>query len=156
MTRNSAYTLIEILVGITIIGLVFGFGFVSFREFSRRQAVAGAVKQIKGDLRLAQAYALSGKRPTDCQADERLDGFSFTVISGQNYEIKANCATSVTKSMTLSGELSMSFPSPNPIIFKVLGQGTNIPLGGNATITLTQTGTNNQAVITISASGEIK
>ena len=62
---NSAYTLIEILVGLTIVGLLFGFGFVSFRDFSRRQTLAGSAKKVQGDLRLTQESALSGKKPSD-------------------------------------------------------------------------------------------
>ena len=53
------YTLIEILVGLTIIGIIFGVGFASFREFSRRQSLAGGVKTLVGDLRLAQEQAIS-------------------------------------------------------------------------------------------------
>ena len=39
--HNAAYTLIEILVALTIVGLIFGIGYVNFRDFARRQALAG-------------------------------------------------------------------------------------------------------------------
>lgn len=152
----KGYTLIEILVGITIIGLVFGFGFVSFREFSRRQVVAGAAKQIKGDLRLAQEYALSGKKPADCVT--QLDSYSFTVTSSQNpatYEIKASCSSNATKSVDLAPDLYIS-PAPPGIVFKALGQGTTIEAGGSVIISVNQVGTENRVDITVSASGEIK
>ena len=153
---KSGYTLIEILVGITIIALIFGFGYVSFREFSRRQALAGAAKEIKGDLRLAQASALSGNKPEDCTG--LLNGFGFRVESAASYKIEADCGTEVyeDKTVNLPDGVSISTPFPNPVLFKVLGQGTNIPQGGSAIITLTQAGTGSTLVVTITDGGEIK
>jgi len=152
---KSGYTLIEILVGITIIALIFGFGYVSFREFSRRQALAGAVKEIKGDLRLAQALALSGGKPAGCSGF--LKGFGFRVESTSSYKIEASCMNIVEdKTVNLPTGISISTPSPNPVLFKVLGQGTNIPSGGSAVITLTQAGTGSTLVVTITDGGEIK
>lgn len=155
----KGYTLIEVLVGITIIGIVFSAGFASFREFSRRQVVVGVAKQIKGDLRLAQSSAISGKKPGGCNGV--LDGYNFrVVVGGLSYVVEADCSGAGSpievKSVTLPSGLLISIPSPNPITFKALGQGTNIVSGGSAILTLTQTGTNNQATITITAGGEIK
>lgn len=163
MRRSPAYTLIEILVGITIIGLIFGFGFVSFREFSRRQALVGISKQIKGDLRLAQELALSGKKPENinCNTPNLLNGYNFRVTSSSSYKVEAACTgnngTSIeVKNVNLSNEITISNPSPNPIIFKSLGQGTNIVQAGTASIVLTQVGTGTTATITVSASGEVR
>lgn len=155
MKNSPAYTLIEILVGITIIGLIFGFGYVSFREFSRRQALAGAVKEIKGDLRLTQALALSGSKPNGCS--EYLKGYNFRVVDASSYKIEASCGTTTyeDKTVNLSGNVSISTPTPNPILFKVLGQGTNISQGGTAVLTLTQSGTGTTATVIISDGGEI-
>ena len=58
---QKGYTLIELLVGISIIAIIFGVGFVSYREFSRRQSLTGVTKQLVGDLRLAQQLALTGQ-----------------------------------------------------------------------------------------------
>ncbi len=157
---GAGYTLIEILVGLTIVGLLFGFGFVSFRDFSRRQSLAGSAKRIQGDLRLAQESALSGKKPDDfnCNPPNVLSSYSFKVYGASNYKIEANCTAGavVIKNVDLAADISISTPSPNPIMFKVLGEGTNIPAGGSATLTLTQEGTNKTFDITVSASGEIK
>lgn len=157
---TSAYTLIEILVGLTIIGLIFSFGFVNFRDFSRRQEILSIARALKGDLRLAQEQALAGKKPdgVECGVGTTLSGYRLNVVTGANYVIEAVCSggNKETKSVTVPSDLSLSFPSPNPIIFKILGQGTNIAAGSDATITITQIGTNNQAVITITSGGEIK
>jgi prepilin-type N-terminal cleavage/methylation domain len=44
-----AYTLIEVLVVLSIIGVLFGIGYVSYRDFSRRQELAGVAKNIQGE-----------------------------------------------------------------------------------------------------------
>ena len=158
---KHGYTLVEILVGITIIGLLFSFGFVSFRDFSRRQALAGAVKSVQGDLRLAQELALAGQKPADCGL-RILDNYGFRRVSSTGYQIEAGCSdvsgpmNVVVKTVTLAGGAEISAPSPNPVSFKALGHGTNIDVGMSATLTLTQTGAGNPVTLTITAGGEIK
>ena len=85
--KYAGYTLIEILVSLPIVGLIFGIGYVNFRDFSRRQALAGVARMVKGDLRLAQEQALAGKKPTHafCNPSNQLDGFNFRVVSSQSY-----------------------------------------------------------------------
>jgi len=167
---QSAYTLIEILVAITIIGLLFNVGYANFRAFSQRQALSGIIKQIQGDLRLAQQMALSGQKPQGpdalaCQTNS-LDGIQFgmTTSAPYLYRIRALCGSGGTNTLPIIKEFD--FPSdvtpspvtfsPNPIIFKVLGNGTNIPAGGSVVITLTQVGTNNKATITVTSGGAIQ
>lgn len=156
--KRSGYTLIEVLVGLTIIGLIFSFGFVSFRDFARRQALASAARALRGDLRLAQGQALAGKKPSDifCNSPNTLDGVNFRVVSSSNYVFETSCTGGNVeiKSVDLSSDITISTPSPNPILFRVLGHGTNIA-SGDVTITLTQTSSSATADIIISANGEI-
>lgn len=156
--NKKGYTLIEILVALTIVGLIFGIGYVNFRDFGRRQALAGAAGTIKGDLRLAQEQALAGKKPSNafCNPPNQLNGFNFRVTSSSSYSLEANCSGGnvTTKSASLPSGITMSSPSPNPITFKILGQGTN--LSADATVTLTQPGTSNTIQIVVTSGGEIK
>lgn len=160
---EEGYTLIEILVALTIIGLLFGVGYVNFRDFSRREAIAGAGKLLQGDLRLAQQLALTGQKPSDssCNDPNILSGYDFTFVSNSEYTIKADCSggtvSTVTKDVTLPSDISLSaLPSPNPILFKIIGQGTNIPSGTNVTIQLVQAQTTNTYTITIGSGGDIQ
>lgn len=157
---KKGYTLIEILVALSIVGLLFSFGFVSFRDFSRRQALSGTAKGIQGDLRLAQQQALSGKKPSSTLCDapaNSLSSFSFNVYSTTAYKIQANCSGGDVTIRDVSIPTGITISSPtNPIKFKVIGQGTNLPDGGSAQITISQTGTTNQAIITVTDGGEIQ
>ena len=156
---KNGYTLIEILVALTIVGLIFGIGYVSFRDFARRQAVAGMARSIVGDLRLAQEQALSGKKPSDifCDSPGTLNGYNFRVVSSQNYVLEANCSGGnvQTKTVTIPSDLFISTPATNPITFKILGEGTNLPVEG-VTMNVTQRGTSHTRAISVSQSGKIK
>lgn len=164
--RHSGYTLIEILIALTIIGLIFGIGYVSFRDFARRQALSGTVRSLKGDLRLAQEEALTGKKPNDALkkcvdpldvTKPLLNGYNFTVVNGSTYTIEAACSGGniEVKRVTLSSDMVISAPNPNPILFKILGQGTNIGVT-SAVVSITQAGTGSIATINISSAGEIR
>jgi prepilin-type N-terminal cleavage/methylation domain-containing protein len=147
--NSSAYTLIEILVVMTIIGILFGFGYSRFRDFSRRQVLVGTVRNVQGDIRTAQAMALEGQKPASgCTAD--LIGYTFTTSSNQ-YTITANCGTNITaKTVALTGITATS----NSVQFKVLGKGTGT--GSDVVFTFTQAATGSSASITVSPGGEIR
>lgn len=152
---TRAYTLIEILITLTVIGILFGFGYASFRDFARRQEVAGTVKELQGDLRLAQQQALSGQKPSSgCQT---LDGINFRADSLKGYLIEYICGgiaiSTPIKSVTLPSDMSFS-DLPPPIRFNVIANGNN--LTADEVITLIQTGTNNTGTVTVTVGGEIK
>lgn len=153
---TSAYTLIEILVSLTIIGILFGFGYASFRDFARRQEVAGAAKVLQGNLRLAQQQALSGQKPDGCGT---LDGVRLNINTDQSYLVEAVCGASVYNikpEVKLPSDIRIS-STQNLIQFNVLGNGTNISDPNTpVVISLTQTGTGYPASVTVSAGGEIK
>lgn len=151
--KQRGFTLIELLVGITIISIVFGVGYASFREFSRRQALVGVTKIIKGDLRLIQQLALTGEKNNP--ACDRLDSYTFDPTGTNTYDLVENCVSGdyVVKSKTLDSKVSISLDS-GVVSFKVLGQGTN--LSSEATLNLTHTVVGSSVDIVIGVGGEIR
>lgn len=160
---SPGYTLIELLIALTIVGVLFALGYANFRDFTRRQALLDTSKKVQSDLRVAQQMALSGNVPNDtaCTINNNLNGYFFNVISANRYEIRASCSGgavgSVVKDVTLPANITIStpFPVPNPILFKVLGNGTNIG-STNAQIRVSQSGNPTVSIITISSAGQIQ
>lgn len=153
-----AYTLIEILVVLSIIGVLFGVAYASYRDFSRRQELAGVAKTIQGNLRRAQQNALSGVKPpgTVCNSGI-LIGYDFYLVSNKEYQIRANCTNGnvVVSSTVLSEDSSVLITSTNnPILFNVLGNGTNI--ADSATITVTHSVTGETVSVYVGSGGDIE
>jgi prepilin-type N-terminal cleavage/methylation domain-containing protein len=156
--KTNGYTLIEILVAITIIVIIFGVGLLNFRDFSRRQSLSSFARQVKGDLSLARENAVSGEKPASvfCSLPNTLDGYSFRLESDTNYVIEAVCSGGdvEVKSVDLPLDLSIEAQLESPILFKVLSRGTN--LSGDVTITLNQNKTGNSYNVYVTKAGEVK
>lgn len=148
MNRNSAYTLIELLITMTIVTIVFTVGLVSFREFSRRQALTGILKSVVADLRSAQQFALTGRKPTGCVT---LFGYTFKITGQYNYELFANCTpTDISvKQVDLTSKQIKISANPNLIKFKVLGQGTDLTAPLTINLVHDLAGTTGQVIVGI-------
>lgn len=157
MKTAKGYTLIELLVGITVLSIIFTIGYVGFREFSRRQELQGVVKLVLSDLKATQQKALSGEKP-ETQSCDQLDGYSFVLVDETEYNLIANCtnAARVIKTVNLTDKYpSLTITATYPTTtFKVLGQGTNLVNSNIVTFTSELTGT--ARAITIGVGGDIQ
>ena len=160
MTRNTGYTLLEILIVLAISSTIFAVGYTGFREFARRQTLNAAVNSVKADLSLTVKQALDGKKPATCTGG--LENYAFNITSTTTYTISASCDTAVVgvntvlvKSVTLPLGITLTTPFPNPLEFKTLGQGTNITAGNSATLTISNAKINYSQTLIIGANGEI-
>ena len=145
--QTKAYTLIELLVVVTIGTIIFTVGFAGYREFSRRQALSGILRQTKADLRLAQQSALTGQKPIAATCTI-LNGYTFNQLNSTTYQLIANCsnADSVVKTVTMPDNTTISAGS---VQFKVLGQGTNLTSPLTFSIANTKSGTAGTVVVGI-------
>lgn len=154
----QGFTLVEILVGIAIMTILFGLGFLNFRDFSRRQTLKTFARRIEGDLSLAREKAISGEKPdvVVCNSPNILNGYSFQVASSENYVIKVVCSggTIVVKNEDTPVDLTIGSSVPGAILFKVLSKGTD--LSSDATITVSQTSTGRSETVIIYQTGEIE
>jgi prepilin-type N-terminal cleavage/methylation domain-containing protein len=144
------FTLVEILVGIAITGLLSAVGYVNYRDFSRRQSLSSATRAIISDLRLAQSMAETGQYPPggECSATGFVfDGYRVTVnVAARTYSINGVCHSLTTTRQPLietvpigGGDISTVATTRPSVLFRVLSQGTDIPATTTMTITITQT-----------------
>lgn len=150
------YTLIEILAVLSVLGILFSVGYVSFGDFSRRQLVTSQTRSLRSNLRLTQEQALSGKKPEGCTGT--LTGYDFTVVGTGSYKSEAVCTGGkvLIKEVTLPPDIVINIPSVNPIRFKILAQGTNLLQGTFVTLDLTHAITSYRESVIVTSSGEIK
>ena len=135
--NSVGYTLIELLIVMMTMVLLFGLGFANYRGFQRRQMLEGVVRTVKTDLRLAQASALSGKKPssgTCSAAASNILYYSFVYSDADTYSVNAVCpsGSNTIKQVDIAGAAMSAF---SEIRFNVLGRGTNIT--GQTVITIT-------------------
>lgn len=162
------YTLIEILIALTIMSLIFGIGFSGFRDYSRRQTLESIARQVRGDISTAKERALAGTKPASpnaqCDTPHTLMGHGiFAVGGGASYQLYAICTNGTsfidTRTMPTGFTIVRTFPFGCPIdstYFRVLGLGTSIQTGCDATFTITNTASSQTTVVTMTSSGEIR
>jgi prepilin-type N-terminal cleavage/methylation domain-containing protein len=73
-TNSSAFTLIELLIVIAVIGILAATSIPVFSSFTTSQRLSQAAKQVKQDLRSAQNRALNGVKDAN---DYQVWGMSF-------------------------------------------------------------------------------
>lgn len=152
--KVKGYTLIELLVAITISIIVFSIGFVGYREFSRRQDLAGVKKNLMSDLRLIQQLSLTGQKPSGASCS-MLNGHTFTLTSSTSYQLIANCidGNTIIKTVTFTNGVTLTATTASTQ-FKILGQGTS--LTATNTLTLTNSYSGNTSTVTIGTGGGIQ
>lgn len=150
---SLGFTLIELMVVISVTAILFAIGVAGYMAFNRRQIVTQASRTIRQDLRLAQSLAFNNQKPSDCGT---LEDYTFKLVN-QTYKIFANCLNPVhsyeddspTREVTLPDVLTLS--GFTQVKFKVLSSGVIFTNGPQLTIVgwgLTKT-------ITVGEGGEI-
>lgn len=157
------YTLIEILITMLIMALLMSVGLLSYRDLTRRQNIMNATRQLTGDLRLLQNDSLSGRKPAGCNGT--LNSYNFRVVNATpitTYVEEAECAGPplvmilVKQAQLPSGTNFTALPSINPVRFKTIGDGTNIPSNQSVVLTVAGSATTFTQRVTIEYSGSIR
>lgn len=153
---SAGFTLFELIVSITILALLFVGGYTGYSEFARRQLLTNTYNEIKTNVNLAKQLSLAGKKPNNCTGTFLGYTVSFSQIS---YTIAPKCAISSgseAKTVTVPQGLTLTLTTPpsGEILFKALGQGTD--LAQDATLQLNHTVTGNTRSLTITKRGVVQ
>ena len=149
---SAGFTLLELLITISIITLLFTIGIASYQNFNRTQIVNQTVKELKENLRLVQSKALSGEKTSACGANT-LIGWQINFTDSNTYKIQVLCSAtpSDVKTIDLTGDL-VKTAGPNTVLFRVLARGVD----GSGEIIIKGFGSTKVASVTVSNTGEIK
>lgn len=151
---KPAYTLVELLIIVSISGLLIALGTSAYSSAAKRQAIKTAAETIMSVMQTAQKNTLIGQK--SC-----IGSFIGTEIS---YTAGSSNLTSLDKCEGNNGTLQttaipqITFVTGNTILFRPLGEGTTFGSGGDsASVTFRhQNDANNNYQITVSKSGIIK
>lgn len=143
---KKGFTLIELIVVVTIMMILSTTGIASFVTYSRSQELSTATQNFITTLQLAKASAASQVKPLSdtCNAERPLDGYAVTITpnaaftAGSNaYSLAPVCGGSAdsvsTVAHTLPGTLRFAMTGPLIITFHVInGDVTFSSLGEDA------------------------
>ena len=149
---NKGFTIIELIVSISIILVLTGLGIASYRNYSDREVAKQEISTLKSNLRLAQSKAAAGQKPIRNSCSSFV-GYtvSFTLSS---YTITPNCANglAIDEALTVTLPASVTFVSPySSFTFYPLSGGTSL----SNDLTLEMTSLGNTYGITVTPSGLI-
>lgn len=85
---SRGFSLIELLVVISILGLLAGLGIASFSSFNRASQLSNAASQLRSDIRLAQSRALSGDK--GFENGNRCDNDNLHILAGWYISLTEN------------------------------------------------------------------
>ena len=87
--HQHGFTLIELMVSVTIMLLLVGGGIASYVSFNDRQTLVTSAHRVETYLRSAQKKARVGDRPATCTV---FDGYAVRLTSGSDLiELIAQC-----------------------------------------------------------------
>ncbi len=122
LSKNSGFTLIEILVAITVILLLISFGFAGYASFNQRQTLISSGQTLKNFIRDAQSRAYNNEidcTPGICDcttdSDKNLTGWYVDITNKSIYGKCGNNPNFFEKPFNLSNNITIeAYLTPVP------------------------------------------
>jgi len=151
----AAFTLIELIVVISIMMVLTGGALVRYNAYAEQQRVIQAGQTFATNLEYARSKALTGEKPAGCSTT--LIGYQVVWDSSTVYHISAVCSGSpnptytILTAVTSPGTTIASFPT---ITFEPLTYGTS--LASDVSVFIRGTNTETQFLVQVTQTGEIE
>ncbi len=153
MLLKSGYTLIELLITITITTILVTIGVTAYGRAAEIQAIKSDTEKIIEILTSAQKAATSGRADCTATYGPYLGERFTTIVGSKSIEVTSTCqnGNGDTRSFDLN---SFTFATANTIVFRPLNQG--IDTGAASTQNLDFTNGDATYRIEVQRSGTIK
>lgn len=143
MSRQAGFTLVEMLLSVTIIGIITGMALPVYETFVRRNDLDLAAQNLVGALRRAETYSRASNYNSGWSVE--IQSSAVTLFRGNSFLLRN---TAYDESFTLPGTVTWS--GLGEVQFTELSGAPNI----TGTVTLTSNANDNR-VITINSKGMI-
>lgn len=136
--KNSAFTLVEIIITIAVLGAAVGLGTASYVSFNERQIVEQAALTLKNNFRSIQQRALSGQKDVEICRDAAGDPMN---LAGWCFSPQENAATMQNDRYIVYGTCERDdgsmqpFPDPDHPDLNLRAEPDNISLPNHVRIT---------------------
>lgn len=171
VSSPNGFTLIEILVVFSVIGLLTGIGFAGFVSYSRKQALDQASYDVKMGIDQAKQMAVSRVKPTGYPTTSSLDRYRIVFCNGS--ASSGNCYTDSVNNMYEIDGVNEDGDVIYPVLSKVRPSTVTLTTSGactgtlqfyvlkgtdnvSCTITLTSTLDNTRKTICVDSGGNAK
>ena len=130
---ETGFTLIELIIVISIMAILTVAGIISFVDYGRSQSVSAVALSMESILQLSRSRALSQLIDSCKKNGITLDGYEFKIKKIKDiysYEINEGCSngdTNILETIYLPPEIKITSPSelPATFFFPVFSGGVN-------------------------------
>ncbi|MFH1840959.1 MAG: prepilin-type N-terminal cleavage/methylation domain-containing protein [Candidatus Shapirobacteria bacterium] len=120
--RCFGFTLVELLVTISIMTVLFGVGLARYNQFNQSRRVVEAAKNLRSDLNFARSKALAGDKSGACTGD--LDGWYIEFFT-HSYDLGRSCGGTASSFKTVSLDTLTLTSTKSTLLFRPLSLGVD-------------------------------
>ena len=125
---SKGFTLIELIIVITIIALFSGMLFAYYGNFNEEKKLQSEVKKITAIAYLARSKATAGDLDLNLPACSDFLGYRININSSSTYALERNCGGTYVsvQTQTLPTNTTITSAIPLLVLFKPLSAGTDL------------------------------
>jgi prepilin-type N-terminal cleavage/methylation domain-containing protein len=165
--RQKGFTLIELMIAISIMAVVGVLGIVGFSNFNKAQVLQTSTNEVIMKLNLAKSRAQSQIKPSACPG--RLDGYRVVISTPKSYILYVVCSGVTNPATDSSGDIEadqqnqrskslpadLNFSADSSFFFPVRTGGVQASGSGPWQITIS-TADGKTKIITVNSGGNIQ